>query len=677
MNDLTMTEQFGITMSRDVMQAARTLLTNFYIIALSLILLCAAASVIVFRLRVRKPQFLFRRTTPLGFHKVMLAVMLLLTVIQSIHLNSSISMVIFAASIAALIAALFGMLRFSHVGLYAEICFIWLSLPVKELYSVLAARNDFSELSSFSAPGQAGVYAASEYIVFRAIVLEIIAAVLTVIVIGYYARRRYLFSDFARRNFTGLTECPACGIPLVFEGDYCPCCGTDIRHLARSVMTEEPVIIDRHCRGCSKELRDGGICGKCDSDGTTPASLGASLRSAIAEQGKAKLKSFIALAVVVIIAIVPVIVSGPLDYMVNGSAQVNNEFVEKVNEFKSDVSLADDPEWLASFDAAADELYQFDSRSFYIDPSRLDYNDLYAYIGYSEAAYDQMIAIEKMTEAVRAKDLDSLSGFAGAFDRANSSMLSALTGSMSILQSIKDNVFMSVENIIVDSLRFYLSFIDDMILIIVLLSAAGAAVITAVILTVVDGRRKKDDLFAHREYDAGKKQPEELLKKRYKKERAIEAGIAAAAAAVIIGASLIGVLAGPNTPQTLSQASTDLYVAQGAELELWIAENGNSAEVTDEQLTRAESIIEAMLRDIAVISETAPTDEDTDSAAAWDVTEDAEALGRELYAFASYLKSGASYDTNKLLGLITQGMKDQQKAVIEDAVSAMMDMFDD
>ena len=668
----TLTEQFGAELSENIVLLGQRLSEHFVLVSLSLILLCGTASALVYILHGRRNQFLYKKTTPLVFHRVMPVILVLIAVMQANHLNSTGARVMFGISLAMLLIALIGLWRFWRVGMIAEIGFLWLALPIKELPAVFAAKSDFSHIGVFSAPGQAGVYAAADYIVSRAVVLELIAAVLTALVAGYYSRRKYLFSRSTHLHFDRLTKCPACGIPLVFEGDFCPCCGQDIRHLPRSVMTRGAVIRDKFCRNCGKRLDDD-YCSNCAAREEKIEHLSESVKGIFVDQGKAKIMGLVTAAVVMAVFFVPVLVSNPIGYLTRGSAQVNNDYVDLFNEVYDDSAVAKDAAWLESFDEATDALYQFDMRVFYLNVSRLDYNDLYTYVGYSEAAYYQMIVLEKTQTAVYDGDFESLETLSSYFNGTNSAMTDALAGSLTLTQNVKSNIFLSGENMAVDSLRFYLSFIRmDLMGIIFLAAAAGCGIATIII------RRKirKDELFVRCEYTETSEDADAVERRRYVKGRWVEIVAGAATVTVLILCIIIEIAAKNNAPKDFSAAFTDLYITQNIALEMWIADAQNADTLSEKQIQEARDIVADMQDDIDVILD-ADKDSVDDIMMMWNIVADAGLLGDELDEFSRTLSAGKMPDTENIIDLMKQGMKYQQKILIDDAMDTMLGLYED
>lgn len=678
MEAITVTEQFGIDLSQEMMRRAQELTSQFLWLAVSIAVLAAGAALIARRIWLKKPPYLDRRTTPLFFHWALMGVMLLSSLVQTQHLIDTMAVVLFILCLLLMIAAIIGLLLFRRFGVYAAIGFFWLSLPIKDLSAVLAAQRDFAELGAYSPAGQAGVYAAADYIATRALVLELFATVLTVLIAGYYARRRYLFADFRKTQLADLVACPACGIPLVFDGDYCPCCGQDIRHLPRSVMTQEPVVKEKYCRDCGSEISKNGKCLHCNPPAQTAQDIGKSVVDLLFSGSSYVSKAVAALLVGAVF--LPLFLYNGTAVITASAAENSNAYVALFNEMYANHDLIKDESWLQSFDEASDALYQTDAQVFSVEPAKLDHSALYAFVNYSDAAYQQMITLEQIQTAVHSGDLSDIDRLAALYNDTDQKMRKSLSDTVLLTRLTQGNIIQTLEYIVVDAVRFYLSYIPRGVLMIVTVFAAALALFAAGIMLlmtlasavmILTAKQQKESLFIKRETTAEEDADAcSIERRRYLSDRLLNIGTVAAGVLIVAGAVLFSVLTQQHKAASFESAFTDLYLNEGTNLTIWIDQNRDLI-LSEESVTAVHGMIEEMHENAAIVI-SADVGAVDDTNLQWNISLTTRELDDALTDFDSVLTAeGTMPEAEQIFTLIERGLRYQQQLSIQNTIDAM------
>lgn len=674
MDSLTKTEEFGVQLTQALSELPNQLLFTFLLTSTTIILVTISLCVMVFLLKSRKQQYLYKTVTPLTFHRIILGVCVLLAVFQALHLNSLAEIVIFIISLLLLLLSFVGMWRFNRWGLCAEICFLCMSLPVKEIPKLFKFQNDLVSLAGFSPPGQLGVYAAAEYAVTRAIATEIIASFLIILLTGYYARRKYLFAHNKTAVFGELIKCPSCKIPLVFNGDFCPCCGNNITGIPRSVMHNEPLIADKFCRSCGTQLRKG-YCSQCATKEEKLNQIRESIIELTGGSPNSIIKSTICAIIATAVLLFPIFSTNLSGFLLNGTSQISNNYVLRFNELYKDNTLSKDEQWMQGFDDACDELYLADISAFSINPNRLNYNNLYLFIGYTEASYNQMIVLDRIRDTVHSGTFaESCGKLAQCLNYTLDAQERTLSDTLFLSIALKNNILSSLENIIVDSVRFYISFLDRIWLCVGLFILSLASCILSLILW-----RKRIALpdFIHKEIDDHTSN--EPIASVYKKERRREFTVAASAVLIIL--LLLGAEAVFNndTSPDFSTAFTELYVEQGATLVFLTSDIDNLSSLTEPEITEAKNLITSMRENIRIIVETDTEDvDDTDNLNNIKIV--TEKLEKKLNSFETAMNNRTHPNAEiikELTNEIQSGIILCREFEIQNTYNAMQSLFED
>lgn len=190
-----------------------------------------------------------------------------------------------------------------------------------------------------------------------------------------------------------MPKCVYCGKAIMKGDSFCTCCGTSI-----SVEPEERLIkpLDevKHCRKCGKTANDFG-CIACD----TQDYLEKCIKEKTREKRIATVRGVILSIIFFVLLLVPQLdeATGKLQ---RGTAQVNNVFVARWEEFGEQPDKAADPVWLAGFDADLNALYTIDGRWYYVKPRMVSSDRLWFYTLYAEASFAQMEVLEEISEFI-------------------------------------------------------------------------------------------------------------------------------------------------------------------------------------------------------------------------------------------------------------------------------------
>ena len=437
--------------------------------------LCTLGISLFVRARLLFKAGYLRRSKILKFHYGLMAMLVLLLILQACHNYGRFGTAFLILSLLFVLLSIFGLITFRKFGVAAAIISLWLTLPLREIPEIILLVQDYQNLSEFSIPGKLGIYTFDVMEAGRFLSLALIAAVLTVIVAAYYTKRRYLFRSSAAL-FKNAAICPKCGAPIVKAGHFCAYCGADISGRGVSELQWEPLEDDTCCTNCGKELNDLGICDFCGQSGYFNAVV-----KDVKKDAKNVLLKIGAIVLSVVLVFIPLLISDPLNYLTKGSAEITNTYIDKLNAWAEDPALAKDSTWLAEYDAASDALYECNGRCFTILPSRLNYTETYAYIQYLDASYYQMAVLEEMDEIVHTKGPEDFNGLGSYFMKTIDMQQQALTGSLKLILG-DGNLLISVETIVLDTLRYWLSFVPMLVWIILLFALGGLALAGAVFL---------------------------------------------------------------------------------------------------------------------------------------------------------------------------------------------------
>ena len=665
---LTDLEQFGVDVTGTIHAAAVSLERRAVFAAAAIaVLALGLAALAAVRARRRK-AWLFPRTTPLKFHYSWMAVMAALLVLQINNLSAPGCVGVLILTVLVFAGAVFGLLTWRSFGLAAAVAFIWLALPIRELPFALLGAGDLGDLAAYSVPGKAGILAAGELLFTRALVMELLAAVLTAVLVSYYTRRRYLFRS-GREVFAGASACPQCGFPLIEETGFCPACGCEVRGKPVSQPGIEFAVEPRFCTDCGHALKDG----KCSRCGAAPT-VSQQVKDQLADKAKSFFSGKAAVIAAAVLLFLPTVLNNVPRELTRGVNQANDVFVAKYGQWQADPAVAYDQAWLGSFDDAAARLINTNARGFTMKTDGMNKANLYLYLQYLDASWYQMVVVDRMTEAVHAGDTGAARTLGGYFNGTQNAQLDALRSTMGMIGG--RNYLSTLEDAVVDGLRFYFT-LPPLQLTAALLLAAGLLCLGWALIL----RKKTPAEEALAVVGVETMDPSQLRQQRaqgrarQKKERLYAAaGVGIVLLFILAGMGISALRGEREEAPDLASVCEQTYIGSGVPLLDWTAlcTSDPAAALADRE--NALALMAEVRAGLAQIRELADRgeDEEAEKAAA------AEALDALLERTQSTLESGALPDQAARTELSRQlfaGMSSVEQSLISQAFEAVEDLF--
>ena len=671
---LTPLEEIGIRTAGRVAEEAAVLPFHTILRISSLLFLGFALFFLIMRLERKARQAFVRATAPKTGHYAFLAGMILILIPVWTGRESGIRGILIPVLITLLfLAAGAALLFWRRIGLYLALVYLWTALPGKELSALAVTETDRVSLSLYSPAGMMGVYAADRYLLDRASALALAAFCLTVWAAFYYGRRRLLFREEEKRICSGLSGCVRCASPLIGEGSFCPVCGADNGDRARSVTRKEPLDNMRYCPDCGGLLRDGN-CTACRARKRFSEILKEDVKEGARKGGLSLLKKILAVVLTALVLFAPLAAPDPLSRMTEGSGRIAGEITVLYKEWEEAPALSDDGAFRSRFgDAVSSFTERLVSGLDFDGTGRLTYAELYGYIVYLDAAWKEAAVLDAMGKAVNAGDAAEAKDLGNAFNRAEDARTAALAGGLRLAVAAgQDGYLTRIERTVVDSLRFYLSFVSPYIL----TGISAVLTLAAVILTFIFRKKDPDpDPFGTREEEI----PDEDLtasrregEKAAKKERLLLAVVGFLTAVLILGGILFESAQNAGKPPKVSAVFRDAYYTEGALLLEKLAlpeEEAGTAGLSE--------AIGAFREKLSLLETGDVTGEDGETLREY--RDIAERTDRALALLEEELACGKAPDSGILsetAGLIAEGMKAGLEPAIADALSAASDLVD-
>ena len=471
-------------------------------------------------------------------------------------------------------------------------------------------------------------------------------------------------------------KCPNCFEQVSRENRYCTFCGYDLTSAAPSgeggksdppgpgPAPEPPPYDDpRYCPDCGNSLDKNGCCSNCD-----PAkALASEIKSFAKDYSSGKIKGIIACIIAAVVFFLPTVLSDEIKSLTEGSAEANNAYVEKFNEWEADLSVTKNDGWLDSYDEASDALYRVNARGFDVDPDKLDYRELYSYINYFEASYLQMAVLQKTNEEVHSGDASGADDLSAYFNETLDLQATALlSGARLNLSKIT-----VAENMVTDSIRYYLSFMPGILFGISLLIAGFAAAVAAVVLRI---RSKNPSPFTERaesEYTPEETAAAEQKHKAFLKQERITAAVGTLAGILII--VVLGAVSLSKTPQAPPSFESRIhaaYMSDGTELFYWLTDCRTDPDKAAADVNKIRNITDDMSAHLGSIIQTPEADED--------IVGVSEELMKSLSTLNEELDNGRLPDpgfAKQMMELLIKGMGFDSSRLIEDAFDSIGDLF--
>jgi len=578
----------------------KALSTSYFAYA-AVIVLTVGVCLLVYSVLKSKSAYISRYTTDMKAAYALMAATVVLAILHFGDLNGSISVAVVALALLSAVCGAAGVLLKQRFGPPFLIASLWLSLPVKEIINLPSIYKDYAELSRYNAASKMAVYAGDRMILGRIFVSMLIASLITVLYVGYFTKRRFYYTSAYEQEFERVSRCPKCLSPLVAEADYCSVCGESIKGLPYSVLQWKPLDYPKYCVKCGRRLNNNGDCVNCNALGTMKNHIS----GLFGMTPLSALKYLITCVLVAVIVFVPII-KGGLNDIVSGSAQISNTYVEKYSEWKKDPSVAENPKWLLAYDEASNELYNVNARSFDVNPDRLNYKDLYSFINYFEASYLQMAVLQTANDAVHSGNTEEADKLASYLNETLNRQEQALVLGL----SLKVPMLKSAENIILDSGRFYLSYVPWTYIAAVLLSFGLLSFAAAVFLLL----RNSGDIFKTKAVVGIPESERIAIEGRYKaviKKERITALIGVALVLLIVGASVtVSAVKQSVVSPSYEACVHTVYTENGSDLLIWLSECRTNPENAEANAEKISVIVEDSIEKLELIIRNPDADAD-------------------------------------------------------------------
>lgn len=469
----------------------KTLMVALIAIAVATIGVCLFAAI-----HSRKSAYIFKDTTPKKLHYSLLILIPFLAVRNIPAFSDALAVSLYVLACILALVGFWGLARYRVYGVAGAIAYFWASALSAELRGFLAAVHDKNEISAYSAPGKIAVYAAGDYIVSRIIVVGFLLLIISVILTAYYVRRRYLFLGIRESKFFHQPLCPHCGKPMIENAPFCTGCGSSLSGQRWLEPDVKVLDTEKHCKHCGALLNKNKDCPICAAKENFSAAIQKGLKGGLKEGFTDSAKSILAMLLLLVIVFLPAIFGDAKRALTIGSAAANNAYVEKLNEFWKDPTVAGNKEWVDGFMAAGNALYAVNERCFFIHPHALLRKDLLFYALYAEASYRQMVVLEEIAAAVKTADSSHLDELMRRFNVTIDEQSQATTTSFHWFQSETD-IFTQISNIFWDGIRFYVSYVD-LYLAAVAILVLGALAFFLSLETVNKVKSSKFELFVEK-----------------------------------------------------------------------------------------------------------------------------------------------------------------------------------
>lgn len=607
-----------------------------------------------------KSAYISAQLTDKVFH-YLLMVLTIVYALWSLEDAGSTALLVFTILSAILAVAGATLSLFKRLsGVLLTLLSVWTCLPLRAALMIPAVCADQAEIGRFNAASKFAVFAADRMILSRVASFMLIASAVTLISVVYYTKRRYMFVSARARHFSDVSRCPRCREPLVSEDAFCGVCGQALEGLERSVPAWKVLDRPKHCTRCGKSLNNG-ICASCDP----AAALRKSLIDLSGGSWQDKVKSVLFTALAVLLLVVPSALSNVAGTLTYGSVQVNNQYVEKLREWRIDPSLSDREAWVASYDGAAEKLNRVNARIFEIDTVRISYRELYVYAAYAEASYGQMEAVRDLSDAVHASDPSRIKALTERFDETIDRQQDALIqGAL-----LKTGFRKSTENALTDGIRFYLSFIPSGVFVSVLFAAGAGSLIAGVVLLK---KKRGASPLLHRAPDnttAEEKALREQKARAYIKNERILSVIGAGIACVLIAVPVVlTATAGVQRELTVDECLHAAFTTDGTEIAAWLSQCGTDPDGAKAEIGEIRTVIRDARDKLDLILQSPDADDEVRR-----VSSD---LKEALTTIESALDAGRLPDRDTIVQatkVLIEGMKLDAEGMLGEGIDKLLD----
>ena len=408
-----------------------------------------------------KSAYVFRDTTPKKFHYSFLVGILISAVYMGFGLGRTTNLPLYIIACAFAVLAVVGLSRFKVYGLVSSFLYLWTIVLAGQFAGILAVYKDRSAIGEYSAPGKVAVYVLSDYIIAKAIIVGIFMLALSVFVVIYYSRRRYLFKAYRPPEFDSYPVCAHCGMPILENVPFCINCGTKQEG---GYFTPQYKVLQtaKYCKDCGNLLNKNDFCLQCAIADADKETLADSAKRGIvtgAKEGLADIiKKVTVFAAIIAFFCIPIMAGSLTTPLMSGIAGVSNAYVSKLNEFLETPEISEDAAWLDGFNSASNALYTVNKRCFYINPRAVRHDDLIFYTLYAEASFDQMRILETIKDSVNQSDASQIDRLTAVFNNTIDEQSKALITSAGF--AFGGNTISQIFKAFIDAMRFYLSLIN-------------------------------------------------------------------------------------------------------------------------------------------------------------------------------------------------------------------------
>ena len=301
------------------------------------------------------------------------------------------------------------------------------------------------------------------------------------------------------------------------------------------------------------------------------------------------------------------------------------------------------------------------------DPDKLNYRNMYCYIQYAEASYKQMAVLQKMNEAVKNRQTGSADRLGTVFDQT----LRLQQQAIAVGLVLETPAVQTVENMAVDSLRFYLSFVPYIVLA-AILTALGVGTAAAGIISIV--RSPSVSPLKTEAIISLTVEEEKTRRKAYKKHSRSELIAAALGIALALTVIIVPSLKPAQSKENADISTRDrihsVYNSDGAVLSLWLSECQTDPEKALSESGSMLDLIDNVGDELDIIVQSSDAGDD-----AARISKD---LSRSLDIVKGYLENGSLPDKTtckRTAGYIVEGMKVDSESLITEAFESLEDLF--
>lgn len=514
------------------------LMSRFWVFFAAVLVLVAAWLFFVKR-RGSGKVYLHQKIAEMKGHYALLLLLIAYAVICCIRTDGWAARVVIIVLSLLSVYYLFRMTRF---GVILALLTFWVESAFVLIPHITLVQSWRETLTSYAAQEQIRAAATGEFLILRIAGVILLLAGLTGYYIHYYQQRRYLLQE-NRKYFSGVRQCPKCGLPIDTTMDKCPICGTPLAELPRSVLKEGIEVLRKE-----------------EKEPVKPEQIADKIKESVKDNVKDKVKPLVLFVGIVILLFYPLIGTKTVKTYTSGHTAANEAYVQMVNTI--DEQNVGNAAWLAEIHQASDALREVNSRPFVQIPKGESLSDLVFFCDYADACYDQLQTQENILKAVDKRNLEVLPEYFSDYNASLQAQNQALVTSYQTIFRNDSNAIVNVLSIVdiaLSGLSFYLSHIPFIVLMILFaLAAVGLFGLGIVVKPQLKGS-------PYAQIEAGAAVETREYDRKQRKEKLITTGIAVGIIAVIFGISALSQAIQKNKPQELTAEMISEYLVKGPE----------------------------------------------------------------------------------------------------------------